>query len=237
MPFKLDHLRRVVYSPPRTDATPDRPRPRRPSRVQPVAQEREFFVGLDLGQEHDFTALAVVERTSTGLDVPFLSRTRGQPYPKIVQVVCDLLAQPPLASASRLVIDATGVGRPVLDLFRAARLDPLAITITGGDRASGNWRNSRVPKRDLMKALLLVLQTGSLKVAAELEHAPTLARELADLRVKISAAGRDSYGVWREGEHDDLVLALAMAVWAAEKMPRGNAQMIHMNIIGIRSLF
>ena len=26
----------------------------------------------------------------------------------------------------------------------------------------------------------------------------------------------DSYGAWREGQHDDLVLAVALAVWFAE---------------------
>jgi hypothetical protein len=32
------------------------------------------------------------------------------------------------------------------------------------------------------------------------------------MRVKISTAGHDSYSA-REGAHDDLVLAVAMAVW------------------------
>jgi hypothetical protein len=28
--------------------------------------------------------------------------------------------------------------------------------------------------------------------------------------------GHDSYGQWREGQHDDLVLAVALAAWWAE---------------------
>jgi hypothetical protein len=36
-------------------------------------------------------------------------------------------------------------------------------------------------------------------------------------------AGRDSYGAWREGTHDDLLLAVALSCWAAEKrvLPKG----------------
>jgi len=30
-----------------------------------------------------------------------------------------------------------------------------------------------------------------------------------------------SYGAWREGTHDDLVLATALACWAGERLPSG----------------
>jgi hypothetical protein len=122
-------------------------------------------------------------------------------------------------AGARLVIDATGVGRPVVDLFRASGLDPTAVTITGADRATGNFRSARVPKRDLVNVVLLALQAGTLTIPAELEHAPTLARELAEMRRKVSVNGHDSYGVWTDGEHDDLVLALALALWLAERAP------------------
>jgi hypothetical protein len=43
-----------------------------------------------------------------------------------------------------------------------------------------------------------------------------LRAELLNFRVKINlASGHDSYEAWREGDHDDLVLAAAMAVWSA----------------------
>jgi hypothetical protein len=36
--------------------------------------------------------------------------------------------------------------------------------------------------------------------------------------MKISlTTGHDSYGAWREGTHDDLVLALACSLWAGER--------------------
>jgi hypothetical protein len=226
MPARIirdENNRPVVVFEPEVRRTPGRPQSvnRPQSLFQEVRTlEREFVLGLDLGQANDYTALAVVERLPTGYAVPLLTRTRGKPYPEIVARITSLFSQAPFAGCSRFVLDATGVGRPVLDLFRSADLSPLAVTITGGDKVTGNLAHAvRVPKCDLVNALLLSMQAGSLTIAQDLEHARTLARELAEMRVKISNAGHDSYGVWRDGEHDDLVLALALAVWTAERTP------------------
>jgi hypothetical protein len=62
-------------------------------------------------------------------------------------------------------------------------------------------------------------QNGRLKVAKDLPHAKTLTNELVNFKVKISLTGHDSYGAvedWRQGNHDDLVLALALPCWYGE---------------------
>ncbi|MDP2995867.1 MAG: hypothetical protein Q8N47_00175 [Bryobacterales bacterium] len=41
---------------------------------------------------------------------------------------------------------------------------------------------------------------------------------IAGMRVKVGGEGREQYGVWREGTHDDLVFAVVLAYWAARKM-------------------
>ncbi len=51
---------------------------------------------------------------------------------------------------------------------------------------------------------------------------PTLERELTGFRAKITAALHDNYG-HRDGEHDDLLLALACACWAGEHAAGGVA--------------
>jgi hypothetical protein len=43
---------------------------------------------------------------------------------------------------------------------------------------------------------------------------------LVRLQVRIAAAANETFGVWREGQHDDLVLAVALACWWAERSPR-----------------
>jgi hypothetical protein len=139
-------------------------------------------------------------------------------YPTIVRDVAALLDREPLCSATTtLAIDYGGVGRPVLDMFDGAALicSLVPVTIHGGDAAIQDGRSWRVPKRDLIAATQVALQRGRLKVAPALSEAVTLTRELSDYRVKISASGHDSYDA-REGQHDDLVLAVALAVWVAE---------------------
>ncbi|MBK5567415.1 hypothetical protein [Ensifer sp. SSB1] len=57
-----------------------------------------------------------------------LDRVRGVPYPQLVRKTTDLMAHSPLAGASQLVVDATGVSDPVLDMLRSADLQPVAVT-------------------------------------------------------------------------------------------------------------
>jgi hypothetical protein len=139
---------------------------------------------------------------------------------------CDLALQRHQVSASmtdapvELIVDQTGVGRPVVDLLRQAGFDPIAITITGGDQVIPvERREFRVPKRNLVGAVQVLLQTRRLRWARSLPEAATLKQELDNFKAKISLAGHDSYGAgedWREGNHDDLVLSTALGCWYGE---------------------
>ncbi len=121
-----------------------------------------------------------------------------------------------------LVVDQTGVGRPVVDMLRAADLKPVAVTITGGDAVTQDGLEYRVPKRDLVSAVEVLLQSDRLKIARGLPEAQTLTSELLAFKVSISLKGHDSYGndvgPWRENPHDDMVLAVAMACWYGENV-------------------
>ena len=74
----------------------------------------------------------------------------GTSYPAVVERVGEMLAGPPLWGCRQLVVDGTGVGAPVVDMFRQKGLVPIAITITGGDTVTGERGNYRVPKRYLV---------------------------------------------------------------------------------------
>ncbi|MBA3951633.1 MAG: hypothetical protein H0X57_07115 [Rubrobacter sp.] len=72
-----------------------------------------------------------------------------------------------------------------------------------------------------MSAALVLMQNERLKIAEALELKETLVRELLAFRVKINiATAHDSYEAWREGDHDDLVLSVALACWAGERFLR-----------------
>jgi len=191
------------------------------------ARPREFFVGLDLGQSQDYSAWAVAERI--GYARPYAYQVRhlhrwplGTGYPAIVGEVAGLLARAPLRGQATLAVDATGVGPPVVDMLKQAHLPGtlVPITITGGQEASRDGGGWHVPKRDLVSTVTVLLQSGRLKIAPALPEAPILTSELQGFSVKITTAANDVYGAWREGQHDDLVLAVALAVWYGERPSR-----------------
>lgn len=179
----------------------------------------DFIAGLDLGQMQDYTALAVLERQGEdAYHCRHLQRYKlGTKYNRIVDRVAGLVQSEALDGKCDLVIDHTGVGTAVFDMFAEAGLRPIGVSIHGGDKVSREGRLCRVPKRDLVSVLQILLQNGRLKVAESLPEAQTLISEALNFRVKISDAGHDSYAAWREGEHDDLVLAVALAAWYAER--------------------
>jgi hypothetical protein len=151
-----------------------------------------------------------------------LERMRGKPYPDIVsglkQMVLsfgnNLRTRPPL------VVDATGVGAAVIDMLKAEELKPIAITITGGDKANGGPLEYRVPKRDLASTLSVLFQGHRITIGRNLPEFMHLVDELSNFKVKISDTGHDTYSAWRESDHDDMVLSVAVAAWYAEKLFR-----------------
>jgi hypothetical protein len=195
-----------------------------------------FYVGVDLGQAQDFTAICVLEKLEdndkTPLHVWHLERPQlGTYYPDIVERVKELIRDPALTGTTynwhtgrnvtlrpELVVDATGVGRPVVDMIRREGLSFAPVLITGGDIEHHDNGFYKVPKRNLVSSVQLALQSGRLKIAKELSLAGTLEKELKSFRIKVNiSTAHDSYEAWREGDHDDLVLATALACWKAAR--------------------
>jgi hypothetical protein len=185
-----------------------------------------YVAGLDLGQLHDYTALVIVQRVAAQGPLRLVHLHRfplGTAYPAMADGVRALLGRPPLVGNVELVLDGTGVGVAVADDFRRLRagLAVVPVAITGGlqatrDAASGWWR---VPKALLVSVVTSLLQHQQLWIAPALEGVDVLAAELRNFRWRIDErTGRVSYGSqesveWREGSHDDLVLATALACW------------------------
>jgi hypothetical protein len=192
-----------------------------------MVRRPKFYLGLDLGQAADYTALGVLERLPGAGGAPAHYQCRalerfdlGTPYPQIVEALKTRLALPALRGHTALVVDATGVGRAVVDMLDDAGLAPVRVTITGGNSVNHEGTYWNVPKRDLVSTMQVLFQTERLKFAGSMPMVPVLIQELLAFQVKITAAANDTYGAWREGSHDDLVLALAVAAWYAENQPR-----------------
>ena len=209
-----------------------------------------YYAGLDLGQSQDFTALAVVQKVptsdkqtgkhSTELHLRHLERhALKTPYTEIADSVRDLLTGPPFTddvsdgfrvrrATTELIVDKTGVGVAVTDLLKERRLNYIAVTITGlGQKVNRHGtREYSVPKQDLVSALEVPFHKGTLKVAEGLVGWPMLRKELLNFRRKQNArTAHISYEHWRESDHDDLVLAAALACWKATYKRKGTTRL------------
>jgi hypothetical protein len=197
-----------------------------------------WFLGLDIGQTNDPTALAAVEQSHPEEDAE-IRRGRvitdtgpahyalrhvarfelGTPYPEIAEEVATLMRRSRLEKGT-LVVDATGVGRPIVEMLEEEGLSPMSIWITGGDSISKDGREYRVPKRELASTVQALLQSGRLKFAEGLPLRDTFVDELQTFRAKIDVStGEASFEHWRESDTDDLVLALCCALWYADRAP------------------
>jgi hypothetical protein len=182
-----------------------------------------FYYGLNLGQISDPSAAIILDAHGTWpertYDVRFIQQfPLGTSYPAIVESVGATLDRAPLAGDCTLIIDHTGVGRPLFDMFVNDLRQPIGVTITGGNAwhidpdDAHQWH---VAKIQLVGTVQRFLQSGRLRIGATLAHATTLQKELRDFRVKISKAAHELYSA-REGSSDDIVLGLAIGLFVAE---------------------
>jgi hypothetical protein len=107
-------------------------------------------------------------------------------------------------------------------MFERAGIRFVGVIITAGHgetHPGGNYRH--VPKITLISHVQALLHAGHLKIRQDLPEADNLVRELQDFRVNYSASGFMSFNA-RDGKHDDLVLALAVAVWCALRQRTGS---------------
>jgi hypothetical protein len=207
-----------------------------------------------LGQLRDHSALAVLrreERFPAGTVPLYKEITKkeshyavvhlvrwklGVAYDSIVADVRKLIDRPPLPGC-RVAVDASGVGRPIVDLLRTeirqgmkATLHP--IVLTGGLKATATPTGWHVPKYEMTSVLQVLFQGQRLK-AADLPERPQLLRELRNYSVKLNPrTGHASYEAINESIHDDLCIAVGLPCWLAEK---GTVKPGSLRVINLRS--
>lgn len=125
----------------------------------PTPAKIKWCLALDIGQAADPSAITVLERredpipfTGDGVTADLIQRLSPpqyyvrhlqrlplqMPYPQQVNFVANMLQREPLKSAkAKLVLDGTGVGRAVADMFHT--LSPATVIITGGMAERQEW--------------------------------------------------------------------------------------------------
>jgi hypothetical protein len=146
-------------------------------------------------------------------------------YPDIVTRVCAMLARQEFTGPVKLLLDVTGVGRGIYDMFVAAKVRPQAITIHGGHAVSQVDHEWHVPKKALVFSLTSLAQARPVRLSLgdDLPFAREVRAEMQSFTAKINhETAHESFAAWREQDHDDLLLAMSLCTWWGERF--GNAR-------------
>ncbi len=134
-------------------------------------------------------------------------------YDKLIDDTILRLQKPQIFENCWHIVDATGVGLPTIDYMRRQGLNPLGIWISSGASPKPTDYGYSVPKLELINALQLALTSGMVKFAKGLD-ADMVKQLLHEFQTfKDKRAEGKGLEAWREKDHDDLVLSLAMNVW------------------------
>ena len=192
----------------------------------------DVVVGVDIGQKRDPTAICVAELDWRGPELHFIIRflerlPSGASYPEITQRLSNVFfgVERRTSQWPRIYVDATGVGKPVVDLLQEGCPDGEIIPVyfTHGDRRFEENGEIRLGKAFLVSRLQALLQTGRVHLPRTTES-EVLFEELMNYEIRVSANANDTFGAFKVGTHDDQVTALGLAV--QKDIPFDNGQWV-----------
>lgn len=198
----------------------------------------DLFLGLDLGKRSDHSALADVYRGRRIGKNGFVERNpkgdplyryhcsklhrwvKGTDYTDVIDDIEAKMESDLYPNPTRLVIDGTGVGGGVVEMFAnrgIPKLQIIPIMITPGSTWSRvnvcrGLNGYNVAKYLLASTMQAVFQGRHIRINKDDPNAKLLTKELMDFQVKLTPAGNQQFE-HRDGQHDDIVLALAGTLW------------------------
>jgi hypothetical protein len=233
------------------------PQPHADRLATALGQTDGVQIGVDLGQQVDPTAVVWVEVSSRPAPLPKGTETiyrvqglrrlpLGTSYPDVVRFLIDLLRALHDWEVARredrhlrgarldidLYLDATGVGRPVVDMLaealrqdaRSARASVHPLVFTHGLQYDVGL--GRLGKAYLVSRLQTLFAWQLVSIPQDDPETLAMVRELKAYTIKVDEeSGEDKYGAFSVGEHDDLATALGLAClhdprdWRAERGP------------------
>lgn len=159
-----------------------------------------YYIGVDLAKHQDWTVLTVIDANT--FEVVHIDRFNQIDYP--LQKL-RIFEEARRWNNATIWIDATGVGDPIFDDLQRMGLDVQP------------YKFSNASKKSLIEKLSIYIEHAKIKIP----NHPDLIRELELYTYEITGTGNTRYGA-PNGEHDDMVTSLALAVWP---LPEQRSQM------------
>lgn len=190
------------------------------------------ILGVDLGKRTDFSAVALlVPDGHGGYRYPSVNRlplASGQAGTAHYRTQAGRLASATHRVLDRVgpvtvLVDATGVGQAVIEMVREQlpddrRVTLIPVVITGGREATHKGGQWNVSKTALLDPLVAALEQEQVTFG-DFPDRHIVRRELLAFKVKPSSveAGPDRLEAEKQGDHDDTVVACALAMYAARR--------------------
>ncbi len=170
-----------------------------------VSQYEEVFAGYDVGRKHDLSVLALIERQNGRYMCRGFLELQRAPFDEQEQTLAAVLQH---VNVRCLCIDASGIGLQLSERLRKRhgwRVEPVTFSLP--------------VKEDLAARMLRAFQRGEIAIPDE----PHLLADLHSVEKQVTAAGNVRYAAPRsEGSHADRFMALALALYGADRRPRIN---------------
>lgn len=195
--------------------------------------EKQYFIGVDVGQVKDYTAIALVEAIpAEGGDLrlrcPYL---QTMPLEIQFQDIARRLAeiegklQAKGSAAVTVLVDGTGPGQPVPELIRGrVKCNVISCRFTSGNDPRYDGATWYIPKAALVTCLKIFIQEGRLELPGKTRD-QAQARAINEMLLELQnfqynqpeeGAKAETYEA-RVGSHDDLVTALGLATWGVRE--------------------
>ncbi len=164
----------------------------------PQESSNPTYIGIDFGRYRDSTVLTAVEKTEDDkLRITLIREMQKQDFNTQISAILDLINT---LNPAVVYLDKTGLGIPLYDILSKQVGNIVGVTMTSG------------VKEALIMTLSNVLYSRRLIIPASAEK---LVNQLRAFRAE-HRGPKISYGA-EQGEHDDYVISLALAVYAATK--------------------
>ena len=208
-----------------------------------------WVVGADFGQRRDHSAISILSR-QWEIDVPeqgswafedldpdaavlrydltdVIEIPLGTRWPYVIQRLAEIMGSEQIRSeGGRLVVDATGLGAPLLADLREQGIGPvLGINVTAGQSESASQADSAIinlGKQPLVTALQVAFERGKIRLGAGVPE--RFEEQLLNFGPKINRrTGNVAYEAIDESQHDDLVISSSLCFWfASTKLSKVN---------------
>ena len=169
--------------------------------------EHEYSLGVDLGKSIDYTALTNINKSMKRLD--YWERMENENRTSWFYQKEKILAVSKIYGNCQANIDSTGLGDPIVeDLMRMGC--NIYHDVSGSGKETPGVKFTNLTKESLIEKLKICIELRTFRIP----KIEILIRELSRFLCVTLPSGRRRYCA-PDGEHDDCVLSLALAVWGA----------------------